>query len=325
VVVQLLEGAERLPLPVERIRAALKAHYVDNAGTIYWAGTGRMTPFVQRLSNAADDGVEAVMLPRLSHLQYARTAQAFLLLPTTPTVELRGDSIAKDSFETDYRNRIVDKVLIEQYKALAESLADSVVGNNEAYDRFIAEAGAGNAETRLKTLLASAWPRAYRRPLTDSEITRYAKLGLESPDASAAGNDDDKLRAAVSVLIRMTLQSPHFIYRIELGDPEKEEKIGNATVRPLSSNEYATRLSYVLFDAPPDKDLLSRATELDSDAGREALVSKMLDDTRSQGTLLAFHRSLYLVDISRSMRKDDGFFPGMYGFGPVSSTDAYLF
>jgi murein L,D-transpeptidase YcbB/YkuD len=57
VVAQMLQGTERLPLPVERIREALKAHYVDNAGTIYWAGTGRMTPFIQRLSRAADDGL----------------------------------------------------------------------------------------------------------------------------------------------------------------------------------------------------------------------------------------------------------------------------
>ena len=51
----LLDSPGRLELPLERIRAALKAHYVDNAGTIYWVGTGRMTPFIQRLVDAADD------------------------------------------------------------------------------------------------------------------------------------------------------------------------------------------------------------------------------------------------------------------------------
>src|SRR5262245_25507629 len=42
----LLASPERLELPLERIRVALKAHYVENAGTIYWVGTGRMTPFI---------------------------------------------------------------------------------------------------------------------------------------------------------------------------------------------------------------------------------------------------------------------------------------
>ncbi|MGE3875431.1 MAG: murein L,D-transpeptidase [Parvibaculaceae bacterium] len=52
-----LASPERLELPLERIRPALKAHYVDNAGTVYWVGTGRMTPFIQRLLDAEDDGL----------------------------------------------------------------------------------------------------------------------------------------------------------------------------------------------------------------------------------------------------------------------------
>ena len=35
----------------------LTAHYVRDKGTIYWVGTGRMTPFIQRLADAADDGL----------------------------------------------------------------------------------------------------------------------------------------------------------------------------------------------------------------------------------------------------------------------------
>jgi len=56
-IAQILSGPERLPLPIERIRPALKAHYLTNNGSIYWIGTGRMTPFIQRLEDAADDGL----------------------------------------------------------------------------------------------------------------------------------------------------------------------------------------------------------------------------------------------------------------------------
>ena len=56
-VAELLQSSERLPLPIERIRPALVAHYVRGKGTIYWVGTGRMTPFIQRLADAADDGL----------------------------------------------------------------------------------------------------------------------------------------------------------------------------------------------------------------------------------------------------------------------------
>ena len=56
-VTEILQSPERLPLPLERIRPALIAHYVKDRGTIYWVGTGRMTPFIQRLADAADDGL----------------------------------------------------------------------------------------------------------------------------------------------------------------------------------------------------------------------------------------------------------------------------
>ena len=52
-----LTGPDRLPLPVERVRKALKAHYVDNGGTAYWVGTPRMTQFLQRLAGAEADGL----------------------------------------------------------------------------------------------------------------------------------------------------------------------------------------------------------------------------------------------------------------------------
>ncbi|WP_373505833.1 murein L,D-transpeptidase [Aestuariivirga sp.] len=56
-VAEFLQSPDRLPLPLERIRPALTAHYVQDQGTIYWVGTGRMTPFLQRLADAADDGL----------------------------------------------------------------------------------------------------------------------------------------------------------------------------------------------------------------------------------------------------------------------------
>jgi L,D-transpeptidase YcbB len=55
----ILNSSERQPLPIERIRQALKAHYLDNGGSIYWVGTGRMTPFIQRLEDAQFDGLNS--------------------------------------------------------------------------------------------------------------------------------------------------------------------------------------------------------------------------------------------------------------------------
>ena len=59
----ILNQPERLPLPIERIRGALKQHYIKNKGSIYWVGTGRMTPFIQRIENAQLDGLNPADYP----------------------------------------------------------------------------------------------------------------------------------------------------------------------------------------------------------------------------------------------------------------------
>jgi L,D-transpeptidase YcbB len=60
---QILGGGQRLALPLQRIRPALIAHYVNNGGSIYWVGTGRMDKFIARLKNATYDGLNAADYP----------------------------------------------------------------------------------------------------------------------------------------------------------------------------------------------------------------------------------------------------------------------
>ena len=62
-IAQLLSGGQRLALPVERIRPALAAHYVNGHGSIYWVGTGRMDSFIQRLQQAKLDGLNSADYP----------------------------------------------------------------------------------------------------------------------------------------------------------------------------------------------------------------------------------------------------------------------
>jgi murein L,D-transpeptidase YcbB/YkuD len=54
---QILNSPDRLSLPIEKIRPALKAHYVTGRGAIYWVGTGHMDQFLARLNNATYDGL----------------------------------------------------------------------------------------------------------------------------------------------------------------------------------------------------------------------------------------------------------------------------
>lgn len=62
-IADVLNSPERLPLPLERIRPALIAHYIRDQAPVYWVGTGRMTPFLQRLADAGDDGLNPADYP----------------------------------------------------------------------------------------------------------------------------------------------------------------------------------------------------------------------------------------------------------------------
>ncbi len=53
----ILSSGQRLPLPIERVRTSLTAYYGKNRGPIYWANTGRMNAFLQRLTKANYDGL----------------------------------------------------------------------------------------------------------------------------------------------------------------------------------------------------------------------------------------------------------------------------
>jgi L,D-transpeptidase YcbB len=62
-IASILTQSGRLPLPLERVKATLTAHYIRNNAPIYWVGTGRMLPFVQRMQFAVNDGLDPASYP----------------------------------------------------------------------------------------------------------------------------------------------------------------------------------------------------------------------------------------------------------------------
>lgn len=267
-----------------------------------------------------------IRLPRLSHLQWARTAQAFLKLPDTPALSFRPDTVAKEAFPTDVQARSMDSTLVLDYRAAADKLTDALLSDSTAYSRFVSDAGTGDFSTKLKTLIKTSWPRAFRHMLSDAEVEKYTAFGMGAPDVATAGDDDAKMKAALSALVRYTLQSTQFIYRMEFGDEKAQAIQGKSRVRPLTPAEYVTKLSYTLLNAPPDVALLAAAEQqAGTDEARAKLVDTMLADPRATDSIMDFLVSLYLVDLAGSMTKDPATFPGMEGLGKDAATEATKF
>ena len=98
-----------------------------------------------------------------------------------------------------------------------------------------------NNQVRVRKVLETFLPRAYRRPVKKKEIDRlmvFAQLSLTQEGESFIRPK------SVYAPLRAALCSPYFLYRIEQDPPE-----GTA---PINEYELANRLSYFLWSSMPD-------------------------------------------------------------------------
>ena len=114
---------------------------------------------------------------------------------------------------------------------------------------------------------------AYRRPLTDDDMTGLMSLYRQGADR---GGFESGIRTALQGI----LASPHFVFRAERvaeGSPQDQ-------VAPLSGRALASRLSYFLWASPPDEELraLGESGELQDPDVILAQAQRMLADPRSE-------------------------------------------
>ncbi len=139
---------------------------------------------------------------------------------------------------------------------------------------------------RVKELFRSSRPtaeaiadflaRAFRRPVTAAEISRYAALAAAARDRGAPADE------ALALAYTAALASPHFLFRDELTP-------STAAVR-LNDHQLASRLSYFLWLSLPDDQLraLADAGRLRDPAVLREQVQRMLRDRRSRSFVETF-------------------------------------
>ncbi len=108
--------------------------------------------------------------------------------------------------------------------------------------------------------------RAYRRPATAAE--EAGLIGVFDKSYQAVANFEEAVKDALQVV----LTSPQFLFLIEnSGTPEPE---------PLDDYELASKLSYFLWNGPPDGNLLRWAVTGALQGQLDAEVGRMIDDPR---------------------------------------------
>ena len=138
--------------------------------------------------------------------------------------------------------------------------------------------------------VATLGRRAFRRPLTGLEQAKYEQVFALGERIYGAG-----FANGAALVVRAIFQSPHFLYRTELG----------ASGEPLNGYELASKLSFWLLGTTPSDALLDAAAagDLDSDAGLASLTKDLLADPRAVETMRDFHEQLLAVQQFEAISK----------------------
>lgn len=149
----------------------------------------------------------------------------------------------------------------ETYHRLAETAAARAFADDATATAFIG--CAPTDATCVQQFITSFGRKAFRRALLAEEVTRYTALYQQGMSELASGS------GALKYVVTALLDSPHFLYRVELGEPSA----GDSTRRLLTPAEVASKLAYFLWDGPPDVALLDTADTTGLDAS--GLVSEV--------------------------------------------------
>jgi hypothetical protein len=205
---------------------------------------------------------------RLNQRQYNNTVHDLLGTALNPANDFPADETTL-GFDTIAGVLRVQPEHVESYIAAAHTLIDELFARpaTDAVRTRVLSCDHKTAGTDCeKTILKAFATKAWRRPVTDAELTPYLTL------ATAQATPDEGLNAALVGV----LSSTKFLYRVE-GEPDP----ANPAAHRLTAHELATRLSYFLWSTMPDDALFAAADSgaLLTDAGLKTQIDRLLANT----------------------------------------------
>jgi len=206
-------------------------------------------------------------------------------------------------FDNAYPSQRADQVTVSAFETIADAAAAYVATDGAVMGSLVPCTASGADDTVcLRSFVQDFGLLAFRRPLDSTEVDRFMTL---APLAAEADDFD----FGVELVIRAMLQSPDFLYRVELGTPVP----GLTDVYRLNGYEIATRMSYLLWGTSPDAWLLGLAEtgELESPDGRANAAREMLEDPRALTQVDRFHAQwlgyntlFHAPELTRAMRDE---------------------
>jgi hypothetical protein len=244
----------------------------------------------------------ATPLRKLTRFEYNNTVHDLLGDSTQPANNFPPDEV-RLGFDNNAAALDVSPVLTEGYMDAAESLSQAALA---APPKGLLPCDPATltttaAEDACATqFIASFGKRAFRRPVASDDATRL--LGVFHAGRMAAD-----FLTGIRYVMETVLQSPQFLYRIELAVPLDS----STQTAPLDGYEMASRLSYLLWGTMPDAVLVAAAdaNQLSTDDQIQAQVARMMADPRAHAQVAHFNEQWLLLDKMANMTKSTTAFP----------------
>jgi hypothetical protein len=186
----------------------------------------------------------------------------------------------------------ITEMEFNQYSTAAEAVAEKAVTSMPTLVPCDMVADAAGCPAKF---IRQFGRRAFRRPLDDGEVATYQTLF----DLGRTGVDAAN---GVRLVVQAMLQSPKFLYLIE-------------GPGPLTQHQMAARLSYFLWNAPPDAALSAAADggQLGSLSGLREQAQRLLADPRALDMFTDFHTQWLGLEELPTETKDTKFYPEFDG------------
>ena len=263
---KLIELTDKGEMPLGR-PPLLKA---DKALLREWVDGGAVWT-LERIDPAAHiepERASKTWVRRLTVPEYIETVRStFGVDISKEAAEILPPDKRSDGFKNTAYNLNVDLGHVAAYARLAEIIVNRM-NVLEFAERYSGDRQP--ADEDFTTLISEMGSELLRSPIEEDELAMYG--GLSSAIVSSSGDFEE----TVSYLIEAMLQSPRFLYRLE-------NQRGDGTAWPAGEYELASRLSYMLWGAPPDEALMraARAGTLHDPATFDSHILRMLDDRRA--------------------------------------------
>jgi len=242
------------------------------------------------------------VLRRLTEQQYLNSIADLLDPELVMPTSLEPDESSDGLLSIGAGRSALSPLGVENYEAAAFSLAEQAMEPGPLRDALIPCTPAGFsddacARQALEPLATQAW----RRPIEAAELNALVDIAADA--GTTLGDFYDGMELSLGAL----LQSPYFLYRVELGEVDDDG------IRRYSDYEMASRLSYFLWNTSPDAHLLEAAAAgaLSEPDDIAAEVDRMLADERARdGFRNLVDEMLELFDLE-TLIKDPVAFPAM--------------